>query len=62
MHGPEVTEGLDGKIFCGETDAEMTFRANIIQGFLAAYTFTLVIEGWLSIVYNNKQLMLRPGL
>jgi len=61
MHGPEVTEGLDGKIFCGETDAEMTFRANIIQGFLAAYTFTLVIEGWLSIVYNNKQLMLRPG-
>ena len=29
MHGPEVTEGLDGKIFCGETDAEMTFRATI---------------------------------
>ena len=61
MQGPMPVEDWDGKMYCTETDAELTFRANVIQGYLAAYTFTLVIEGWLSIVYNNKQLMLHPG-
>ena len=61
MQGSMPVENWDGKMYCTETDAELTFRANVIQGYLAAYTFTLVIEGWLSIVYNNKQLMLHPG-
>ena len=61
MQGSVPVEDWDGKMYCTETDADMTFRANIIQGYLAAYTFTLVIEGRLSIVYNNKQLMLHPG-
>lgn len=61
MQGSLPTEDWDGKMYCTETDADITFRANIIQGFLAAYTFTLVIDGWLSIVYNNRELKLRPG-
>ena len=61
MQGSMPVENWDGKMYCTETDAELTFRTNIIQGYLAAYTFTLVIEGWLSIVYNNKQLKLHPG-
>ena len=61
MQGSLPTEDWDGKMYCIETNAEMTFRTNIIQGYLAAYSFTLVIDGWLSIVYNNKQLMLHPG-
>lgn len=61
MQGSMPEENWDGKMYCTETDAELTFRTNIIQGFLAAYTFTLVIDGWLSIVYNNRELKLRPG-
>ena len=61
MQGSLPTEDWDGKMYCTETDADITFRTNIIQGFLAAYTFTLVIDGWLSIVYNNRELKLRPG-
>ena len=61
MQGSLPTEDWDGRMYCTETDAGITFRANVIQGYLAAYTFTLVIEGWLSIVYNNKELTLHPG-
>ena len=61
MQGSVPVEDWDGKMYCTEADADVTFRTNIIQGYLAAYSFTLVIDGWLSIVYNNKQLMLHPG-
>ena len=36
MQGSLPTEDWDGKMYCTETDAELTFRTNIIQGFLAA--------------------------
>ena len=61
MQGSMPVENWDGKMYCTETDADITFRANIIQGYLAAYTFTLVTDGWLSIVYNNKELTFHPG-
>ena len=60
MHGARPFEGWDGKMYCNETDAAITFRANKTQGFMAAYTFTLVLEGWLSIIYNGKELTLKP--
>ena len=49
-------EGWDGRMYCVRTDAAVTFRANRTQGFIAAYTFTLVLEGWLVIEYNGKEL------
>ena len=61
MHGRLPYEGWDGRIQCDRTDAEMTFRANRTQGFLSAYTFTLVLEGCLNIIYNGKQLTLGPN-
>ena len=61
IQGSLPMEGWDGKMYCIETNAEMTFRTNIIQGYLAAYTFTLITDGWLSIVYNNKELTFHPG-
>lgn len=61
MHGRLPYEGWDGRIQCDRTDAEMTFRANRTQGFMAAYTFTLVLKGWLNIIYNGKQLTLQPN-
>lgn len=51
-------EQWDGKIYCNETDAAVTFRANETHGYMAAYTFTLVLEGTLTLVYNGRQLTL----
>lgn len=48
----------DGNIFCNETDAELTFRTNAMSDLLAIYSFTLVRQGWLKILYNNEPLTL----
>ncbi len=60
MHGKSPFDGWDGRIMCGKTDAEISFRANKTRGFMAAYTFTLVQEGQISIIYNGKHLTLGP--
>lgn len=57
MHGEMPTADWDGKLFCDKTDADRTFLTNKIQGYLAAYTFTLVIQGQLTIVYNDRELI-----
>jgi AraC-like DNA-binding protein len=59
MHGEMPTDDWDGKLYCDKTDADRIFLTNRIQGFLAAYTFTLVIQGQLTIVYNDRELMLQ---
>ena len=51
-------EQWDGKIYCDETDAAVTFRTNETHGYMAAYTFTLVLEGKLTLVYNGRELTL----
>lgn len=60
MQGQPPFEQWDGRIYCNETDATTTFRANKTQGFMAAYTFTLVTQGWLVIIYNGQELTLEP--
>jgi hypothetical protein len=60
MHGSEPFEHWDGKMYCNETDAAITFRANKTQGYIAAYTFTIVLEGSLTIIYNGQELTLHP--
>ena len=60
MHNETPFENWDGKMYCNETDAAITFRANETHGYMAAYTFTLVLKGWLTIVYNGQELTLRP--
>lgn len=47
-------------MYCRETDASTTMLTNRIGGFLAAYTFTIVINGWLKMVYNGQELTLHP--
>lgn len=59
MFGAMPMADWDGKLFCTETNATMTFRTNATQGFVAAYTFTLVTEGWLTCIYNGKMLTLQ---
>lgn len=60
MHGTEPVARWDGKIYCTETDAAITFRTNETHGYMAAYTFTIVLEGWLKIVYNGQNITLHP--
>jgi len=60
MLGEVPYEGWDGRIMCVRTDSDMTFKANRTQGFMAAYTYTLVLEGWINIIYNGKQITLGP--
>ncbi|MBP3822436.1 MAG: helix-turn-helix transcriptional regulator [Bacteroidaceae bacterium] len=61
MHGELPFKNWDGRMYCNETDASITFRANETHGYMAAYTFTLVLEGWLTIIYSGQQLTLRPN-
>ena len=60
MHGALPFERWDGRMYCGHTDADISLRTNKTQGFISAYTFTLVLEGWLTILYNGKELTLHP--
>lgn len=55
----KVPKEWDGQVICVETDTEMTLLANKTQGFLSAYTFTLVKEGFLICLYNGKKLTLQ---
>ncbi|MBQ7163691.1 MAG: helix-turn-helix transcriptional regulator [Bacteroidales bacterium] len=58
MFGAMPMDNWDGKMYCIETDAAKTFRSNETQGYLSAYTFTLVTQGWLTFIYNGKVLTL----
>lgn len=48
----------DWKLLCVESDAEKTFMTNQMQDSLDCYTFTLVCQGWVTIVYNGKEMTL----
>lgn len=52
---------IDLKIVCETTDIHKTLLTNKMQDTLAAYTFTLVEQGWLTLFYNNRKLTLSPG-
>ena len=57
-----VPEGIwDGNVICIETNVEWTFGTNETRGFLSCYTFTIVTRGWVTILYNNRELMLHVG-
>ena len=62
LRGFPVPKGVwDGNVVCIETNAEWTFGTNETHGFLSCYTFTIVMRGWVSILYNNRKMMLREG-
>ena len=57
-----IPEGeWDGNVICMETNVEWTFGTNETHGFLSCYTFTIVTRGWLTILYNNRELTLHEG-
>ncbi|MBR6856664.1 MAG: helix-turn-helix transcriptional regulator [Bacteroidaceae bacterium] len=58
ISGTVPFDGWNGRMYCVQTDAALTFRTNMTQGFLLAYTFTLVLEGQLTINYNGREITL----
>ena len=57
-----VPEGTwDGNVICLETNVEWTFGTNETRGFLSCYTFTIVTRGWVTILYNSRELTLHKG-
>lgn len=60
MFGEMPMENWDGKMLCLETDAALTSRTNETEGFMSAYTFTLVTQGSATIIYNGKEITLHP--
>ena len=61
MYGTVPFEGWDGLMYCTRSNAYMALQTNRTFGFITAYTFTLVQEGRLSILYNGKELKLLPN-
>ena len=49
------------EMFCSESNTQLTLLTNQMQQPLAAYSYTLVRRGWVTLVYNGEQLTLRPG-
>lgn len=62
MFGELPESRRNDKIVCVYTDGDMFMQANRLQQeSLACYTFTLIIQGWLHIVYNGQELYLKEN-
>ncbi len=55
-----LPDGWDGNIYCTKTDADIVLRTNATNGFMAAYTFSLIREGWITLLYNGHEVTLHP--
>ena len=49
------------ELYCCETNTELAFYTNKMGDPLAAYSYTLVRQGWLNIIYNGRLLTLQRG-
>lgn len=60
-HGEAPMDGWDGKIACAEQDAQWARESNTTQGSVAIYSFTIVVRGSVTILYNGRQLTMLPN-
>ena len=49
------------ELYCIESNTEQTFLTNQMQETLAGYSYTLVLEGWLELIYNDHKLTLQQN-
>lgn len=54
-------EIVSDEIFCTIADAEKAFLTNKMQETLDCYTFTLVTQGWLTLICGGQELTFAPG-
>lgn len=57
-----VDATIDGNaaMHCFETNAAKALRTNETQGFFSCFIFTLVERGWLTVLYNGRELTFHP--
>ncbi len=60
-HGEEPMDGWDGKIACVEEDARWAMESNTTQGSVAIYSFTIVVRGCLTFIYNGREMTMHPN-
>ena len=49
------------ELYCTESNTRLTFLTNQMQQTMAGYSYTLVHEGWLKLIYNDRMLTLQKG-
>ena len=49
------------ELYCLESNTRLTFLTNQMQETLACYSYTLVYDGWLQLLYNDRMLVLKQG-
>lgn len=54
-------EVVSDELYCTESNTRLTFLTNLMQETLAGYSYTLVNDGWLELLYNDRKLMLQKG-
>ena len=52
---------VSDELYCTESNTKRTFLTNQMQQTLACYSYTLVDEGWLELLYNGRMLTLQQG-
>jgi AraC-like DNA-binding protein len=55
------TEDWEGSMYCIEMNAATALRTNETQGFITCYAFILVDKGWMTILYNGRELTFNPN-
>ena len=61
VFGTDPKDIPSDELACTETNRESTFYTNKMQDSLAAYSYTLVEQGWLNLKYNNRPIRLERG-
>lgn len=59
--GLQYDEVPSEEIYCSKSDTATTFLTNQMQERLAGYSYTLVRDGWLTLIYNGQELTLQRG-
>ena len=54
-------EDWEGSMYCIDINAATVLRINETQGFINCYAFTLVYKGWMTILYNGRELSFNPN-
>ena len=61
VYGMPHDEMASDELFCSESNLEGALLTNRMQDTLAGYSYTLVRDGWMQVIYNGQVLTLSEG-
>ena len=59
--GMSYDDVVSDELYCSESNTRLTFLTNKMQATLDCYSYTLVHEGWIELLYNGRMLTLQQG-